>query len=181
MTSENSETVNPYEKLRPEEQLQELKRLLGMLPMQLTKGEPQMVENLKYLNDLAKLLEFTKGTRGLPTNILRDAAYATEFGLEALGDTAESSIAATEMFPGTLFIDAGSAGPFDGRTVQLVEQRELMRLGRRRATQRMSQDHVLFVKWSVMYEERYHQNPAEEITNQKALTPIVFNDTNLAN
>lgn len=181
MTTEQKEGSNPYEHLSPSKRLEELRRLMGMLPMQLTKDEPQMVENLKYLNDLAKLLEFIRGTRGLVTNILRDAAYATEFGLDGLNDMSGETEAGAIQFPDTLFLDVGTAGPFDELSVQHVEQREIARLSRRRAINRMGQDHVLFVRWSVMYEDRYHQKPTDEIVNQEALSPIAFEDTNLAN
>lgn len=163
MASEYSESDNPYEKLSPAERQQELRRLLAKLPYQLTQGEPQIVENVKLLNELTKLLQYQKGNPELIPMQLRDAAYASEFGVEALRETAELSLPEEEMFPGTLLVDVGVAGQFEEETVQIVEKRELLRLGKRRATKRASQDHFLFVKWSVSYEKRYHQKPNDPL------------------
>ncbi len=163
MRSENSERENPFEKLSPAERQRELQRILSQLPYQLSQGEAQIVENIALLNELSKLLEFAKGTPEFVTHQIREAAYATEFGVEALRDRAERAISEAAMFPGSLLVDVGLAGQFDEATVQIPEQRELLRLGRRRATQRASQDHILFSGWSVSYEQRYGQVPAEPV------------------
>lgn len=169
MTTENSESGNPFEKLSPVERQHELQRILSKLPHQLTKGEPQIVENLALFNELSALLKFSKGTPEFVTHQLREAVYSTEFGVESLRDRAERAVSEVEMFPGTLLVDVGVTGQFDIATVQIPEQRELLRLGRRRATQRVSQDHLLFVGWSASYENKYHQQPTEAIFSERDL------------
>lgn len=169
MVSENSETENPFEKLSPVERQRELHRLLSKLPRQLTEGEPQIVENVALLNELAKLLVYSKGTPEFVTHQLREAAYSTEFGVESLRDRAERAVSEAEMFPGSVLIDVGVAGQFDDATVQVSEQRELLRLGRRRAAQRVSQDHFLFVGWSASYENKYHQQPTDTLFMERDL------------
>lgn len=166
MMPETLEGDNPYERMSPEERQQELGRLLSLLPRQLTEGEAQIIENVRLLNSLTKLLKFSKGNPEFVTHQLREAAYATEFGVEPLRNRAEVAVLETEMFPGTVLVDVGISGQFDDATTQLPEQRELLRLGRRRATNRVSQDHFLYIGWSIVYEQKYGQPPAE-------LVPII--------
>ncbi len=170
MTVEFSEVANIYERMSPSERQQELSRLLHTLPHQLIEGDAQIVENVRLLNDLAKLLQFSKGTSEFVTHQLREVAYATEFGVEALKEKPEAVVPEAAMFPGSVLVDVGMAGQFDDATVQIPEQRELLRLGRRRAAQRVSHDHLLFVGWSTSYENKYHMQPTDLLFLERELS-----------
>lgn len=159
MLKELSESNNPYERLSPRERQYELEKLLGKLPNQLTKGEAQIIENLGLLNTLTKLLKFSKGNPEFVTFQLRQAAHATEFGVEALRDVAEVAEPEASMFPGTVLVDVGLSGQFDDPCVQVPEHRELLRLGKKRASQRFSHGHLLYVGWSISYQKKYGQAP----------------------
>ncbi len=169
MTPETLEEENPYERMSPSERQQELARLLHVLPHQLIEGEAQIVENVRLLNDLANLLKFSKGTPEFISHQLWEAAHATEFGVEALKEKPEAVVPETAMFPGSVLVDVGVAGQFNDATVQIPEQRELLRLGRRRAAQRVSHDHLLFVGWSTSYENKYHQAPIDTLFLERDL------------
>lgn len=165
MTSENSESENPFEKLSPAERQQALWNELLKLPRQLIEGEPQIIENIAYLNRLSKLLEYSVATKSLTRNTLRDVAYACEFGVEALKIKPDGEDFPSDALPLLLLEDAGETGIFGYEDRQHIDQRALLSLGVRRGANRgTATDHNLFVEWSVEYQNLYHQNPHEDIS-----------------
>ncbi len=158
MSHNKVESPNSCEILSPAEKNGMLKIALLSLPKQLTLGEPQMVENLKFINYLSELLEFSRGTKGSTRFILDTAAYATEVGVEAVVAKPER-FDPEESFPKTLFNPLDPEGLF-GDNPHLTEQRGLIFLSKNReASRNNSREHKLYVVWWADYVTAYHHDP----------------------
>lgn len=165
MRPDDSESSNPYEKLSPKERNEKLKSTLERLPRQLVADEPQLVENLGFLNDLTKQLEFSNGTKSSSRFIIDAAAYSTEFGVESLSLKPEE-YSLDKSFPGVLFDETDPEGLY-GEAPQRTEQRGLLFFARNRLARRGNlRLNNMFMEWWAEYTVKYNQDPSLPIDTQ---------------